>query len=55
MDWDVDKAGVYIAVNYIGLFDELALFDRALTAEEVGLLYARPGLLAPLKKDRRGD
>ena len=52
MDWEVDKAGVYIAVNYIGLLDELALFDRALKAEEVGLLHA---LLAPLKKDARGN
>src|SRR5208283_4969829 len=50
MDWDIDKAGIYVAVNYIGLLDELALFDRALTAEEVNLLKSKPGLLAPLKK-----
>jgi lysophospholipase L1-like esterase len=50
MDWDVEKAGVYFAVNYIGLLDELGLFGRALTAEEVRFLQARPGLLAPLKK-----
>jgi hypothetical protein len=51
MDWDVDQAGVYVAVNYIGLLDELGLFGRSLTAEEVSLLHARPGLLAPLKKE----
>jgi hypothetical protein len=50
MDWDADKAGVYVAVNYIGLLDELALFDRALTAEEVGLLQRSPTLLTTLKK-----
>jgi lysophospholipase L1-like esterase len=50
MDWDVEKAGIYVAVNYIGLLDELALFGRALSAEEVGLLHAQPGLLAPLRK-----
>ena len=30
MDWDIDKAGIYVAINYIGLLDEFALFDRAL-------------------------
>ena len=50
MDWDIDRAGIYVAVNYIGLLDELALFRRALTAEEVQLLHTKPGLLAPLGK-----
>jgi lysophospholipase L1-like esterase len=52
LNWDVDKAGIYLAVNYIGLLDELGLFGRPLTAEEVGLLHAKPGLLATLKKDK---
>src|SRR5262245_3071556 len=52
MDWDMDKAGIYVAVNYIGLLDELALFNRALTAEEVALLHRQPGLLAQLKKEK---
>jgi hypothetical protein len=50
MGWDIDKAGVYVAISYVGLLDELALFDRALTADEVKALHADPGLLAPLKK-----
>jgi lysophospholipase L1-like esterase len=50
MDWDVDKAGIYVAVNYIGLLDELALFNRALASVEVTALYRKPGLLAPPKK-----
>jgi hypothetical protein len=50
MGWDVDRTGVYVAVNYIGLLDELALFNRELTAEEVGLLFKKPGLLAGLKR-----
>jgi hypothetical protein len=50
MGWDVEKAGVYVGVNYIGLLDELALFNRALTAEEVKELQAKPGLLSALKK-----
>lgn len=50
MDWDVEKANVYFALGYIGLLDELALFDRPLAADEVKLLRERPDLLAPLKK-----
>ena len=44
MDWDMDKTGIYVAVNFVGLLDELALFDRALSAAEVSLLRERPGL-----------
>ncbi|MBY0524592.1 MAG: LamG domain-containing protein [Gemmataceae bacterium] len=50
MDWDLDKAGIYTAVGYIGLMDELALFNRALTAVEVEALHKKPGLLQALKK-----
>lgn len=49
MDWEMDQAGIYVAVNYIGLLDELAMFDRALTADEVAALQKQPGLLTPLK------
>jgi len=45
MNWDVDRTGVYVAVNYVGLMDELALFRRPLTADEVKQLHQRPGLL----------
>ena len=34
MGWDIEKTGIYISIGYIGLMDELALFDRALTAAE---------------------
>jgi hypothetical protein len=50
MNWDIDRTGVYVAVNYIGLLDELALFDRPLTPAEVTRLFKSPALLAPLKK-----
>jgi hypothetical protein len=52
MGWDLDKAGIYFAINYIGLLDELALFDRALAADEVKSLHAKPDLLAPLAKKK---
>lgn len=50
MKWELDKTGIYVAVNFIGLLDELALFDRPLTAAEVDRLHRQPGLLAGLKK-----
>jgi len=50
MGWELDKAGIYVAINYIGLLDELALFNRALTAEEITALHKKPDLLAALKK-----
>jgi lysophospholipase L1-like esterase len=50
MDWEVEKAGIYVAVNYVGLLDELALFDRGLTAAEVLALYRKPDLPAVSRK-----
>lgn len=49
MDWDLEKAGIYVAVGFIGLLDELALFNRELTASEVAQLHQRPGLFVGLK------
>jgi hypothetical protein len=46
MQWDLDKTGIYIAVGYIGLLDELAVFKRALTPAEIALLFRQPGLLS---------
>lgn len=37
--WDLLGAQVRLGVNYVGLFDELALFDRSLTEAEVTLLH----------------
>jgi len=37
--WDLPRVQVRIGVNYIGSFDDLALFDRALTEAEVSLLH----------------
>ena len=53
MDWDIERARVYFAVNLIGLLDELAVFQRPLTAEEVALLHKKPGVLQPLQQQRR--
>ncbi len=45
MKWDLEKAGIYVAVNYIGLLDELTIFRRSLSAEDVARLYREPGLM----------
>ena len=45
MDWDIEKAGIFTAVGYTGLLDEMACFNRALTADEVAALHKTPGLL----------
>lgn len=46
MKWNPDRAGIYVAVNYVGLLDELALFSRALMDFEIERLHAEPSLLA---------
>lgn len=50
MDWDVEKTGIYLAIDYIGLLDEFALFGRALTPDEVKALHGTPALLSTLKR-----
>ena len=35
MDWDIEQTRVYFAVNLIGFLDELAVFNRPLSADEV--------------------
>jgi hypothetical protein len=50
MDWNLDKAGIYIAVSYIGLIDEFALFKRALTEDDIRLLRTQPAVLSTLKR-----
>ena len=49
MDWELEKTGIYIAVSYIGLMDELALFNQALSEEEIDLLRSQPAVLSSLK------
>jgi len=50
MDWNLDKTGIYVAVNYLGLLDELALFGRSLSEAEIKSLFGEPRVLAPLRK-----
>jgi hypothetical protein len=38
--WDVSRAAIRLGVNYVGLFDELAIFNRPLTEKEIQALHA---------------
>lgn len=37
--WNEEKANIMLGLNYIGLFDELAVFNRQLSAEEIELIF----------------
>lgn len=37
--WSWEKAKIFLGINYLGLMDEVTLFDKALSAEEVNVLY----------------
>jgi hypothetical protein len=50
MDWNIWLTGIYVGVNFIGLLDELAVFGRDLTADEVTYLYKHPAALSPARK-----
>ncbi len=38
-NWELDKANIYLGINYIGLMDDLAIFNRPLSVEEVKTVY----------------
>ena len=40
--WDLSKSTIRLGLGYVGLLDELGIYDRALTADEVRMLYKLP-------------
>lgn len=48
--WDLLQAQVRVGVNYVGLYDELALFNRSLTEAEVVALHGLQGGVAALQR-----
>jgi hypothetical protein len=46
--WDMSRAAIRLGVNFVGRFDELALFNRPLTPEEVTTLSGMEGGVAAL-------
>ena len=51
--WDAAKAAIMPGLNYIGLMDDLAVFDRALGTDEIGTLFALTSGVAELKATKR--
>jgi hypothetical protein len=41
--WDMSNAAIRLGVNYVGLYDELAIFDRTLTDAEIHRLHELKG------------
>lgn len=41
--WDTSRAAIRLGVNYVGLLDEVAIFSRALSDQEVGELHRLKG------------
>jgi hypothetical protein len=48
--WDAARSTLRLGVNYVGLIDELAAFDRAITPAEVRLLHETANLPASLMR-----
>jgi len=46
--WDEARSLIMLGVGYLGLWDELAIFDRALTPSEVAAIHALPNGIADL-------
>ena len=46
--WDPGRGAIRLGVNYVGLYDEVSLFSRALTDGEVRALHALEGGVAAL-------
>ena len=42
MTWTPEKAAIMLGIAYIGDFDELAIFNRALSDAELRQLYQLP-------------
>lgn len=51
--WDISAAAIRLGVNYVGLFDDLSVFSKALTGDEVKQLYGLRKGVASLKTPAR--
>ncbi len=47
--WNAKRAAVQLGMGYVGLYDDLALFDRALSESEVQALFRLEGCLVETK------
>lgn len=47
--WDIEKAAIQLGMGYVGLYDDLAIFNRALTDGEIKTLHSLKEPLVPVK------
>src|SRR5688572_31284268 len=52
-NWDVSKSALTLGLAYVGFLDDLAVFDRELTEEEVRAVHSLPKGIAELGAPRR--
>jgi hypothetical protein len=43
--WDLERATIRLGLSYVGLLDELAIFNKALSEEEIAEIYSMQGNL----------
>ncbi|HET6409953.1 MAG TPA: LamG domain-containing protein [Chthoniobacteraceae bacterium] len=48
--WDVAQSALTLGLSYVGLLDDLAVFNRPLTDAEVKAIHASPRAIGPLLK-----
>ena len=48
--WDLSAGAIRLGVNYVGLYDEVSMFNRALTPDEVQALHELEGGVADLHR-----
>jgi len=51
--WDLSKATIRLGLGYVGLLEELSIFNRTLNADEVQTLYKLPAGLSGLSLRRK--
>jgi len=51
--WDLSKATIRLGLGYVGLLDELAIFNRALNDNDVRTLYKLPAGISGLSSLRK--
>ncbi len=47
--WDPEKAAIQMGMSYVGLYDDLSIFNRALSDVEIQTVYTLEGRLADTK------
>ncbi len=52
--WDIEKSKIFLGLNYIGRLDELAVFSKPLTAQEIQAIYQlEEGISSLLQADKK--